>query len=159
MNPNTLLQFLAERQRHCRNTLDIVVTAQFSGGLPNQCFNNAFEKSQIEGISIVSGWLVHPFDTGKNSRQFTQHWWNFDNRLQQYVDFSPNIEVDTTYLVDSDIAFFAALNFHRISSCVPCSVLLSQGQFYGIRRTESGHAIESLPELVTEALFAPYLAA
>lgn len=153
---NTLLHFLTERQKHCSHALDVVAIAKCSGGKPNECLANAYKNAAIEGIAVVSGWLVHPYDPVNNSRQFTQHWWNYDVRLRQYLDFSPNIEVDANYIVDQDIAYFAAVNNTSISSCVPYSVILSNGAFFGVRLTEGGHAIAPIPDLSTEALFAPY---
>jgi hypothetical protein len=49
------------------------------------------------GVTIVSGWLAEPRQNSHAQRQFTQHWWNFDQRSSEYFDISPEIEKGAIY--------------------------------------------------------------
>ena len=108
----------------------------------------------------MSGWLAEPLEPMQNSqaqRQFTQHWWNFDERSREYFDTSPEIEKGTIYILDYDIALFAINNNERLSSCVSRSVVYWSGGFYTVECGSNGYDLQPAPDLSTERLFASFL--
>ena len=160
---SALFKFLTGRQAFCKSALDMVYVESMGGGAVNQCFGNAHDQLQQQGITIVSGWLaeplltVQPLQHSKVQRQFTQHWWNFDGQNRQYFDISPEIEKGAIYILDRDIALFAVDNMERLSSCVSRSVIYLNGGFYTAEHTPIGYDLQPAPDLSTEMLFASFL--
>lgn len=152
-----LLRFLVRRQLFCKTTLDIVCVDSIGGGAVIECFGNAHSQLRKPGVTIVSGWLAEPRQHSHAQRQFTQHWWNFDQRSSAYFDTSPEIEKGSIYIMDRDIALFAVDNHARLSSCVSRSVVYSGGGFYTMEYASSGYDLQPAPDLSTERLFASFL--
>jgi hypothetical protein len=90
-------------------------------------------------------------------RQFTQHWWNFDERSREYFDTSPEVNKGAVYILDHDIALFAVDNNERLSSCVARSVIYWTGGFYTVEYASNGYDLQPAPDLSTERLFASCL--
>lgn len=154
---SNLIRFIRERQRHCSTLVDVVSVRWIGGGKLNQCFKNAYDMCERDEVFAVSGWLLLPYDKVRQRQQLTQHWWNYSNALDRYIDVSPDIEDGAIYIIDMDIAHFAMRNNARLNSCVPMSLLYQEGRFFGINADPAGWRLEALPELTTEALFSPYL--
>lgn len=152
-----LVKFIRARQRECTSLLDIVSVKWMGGGDENQCFANAHSMIRSDEIDIASGWLALPFDHKNGHRQFTQHWWNYNRRLNRFFDISPDIEDGAIYIFDPDIAIFATVNNHRLKSCVPLSVVFREGQFFGLEQLSDRFQLNSLTTLTTEQLFTPYI--
>jgi hypothetical protein len=157
---SALLKFLKRRQAYCKRALDVVCVENLGGGAVNTCFGNAHDQLRQQGVTIVSGWLAEPLQPMQNSqaqRQFTQHWWNFDERRGEYFDTSPEIEKGTIYILDYDIAQFAIDNNELLSSCVSRSVVYCSGGFYTIEFVSNSYDLQPAPDLSTERLFASFL--
>ena len=152
-----LLKFLTRRQLFCKSPLDIVCVESIGGGAVIECFGNAYSQLRKPGVAIVSGWLAEPRQNSHAQRQFTQHWWNFDQHSSEYFDISPEIEKGAIYILDRDIALFAIDNNARLSSCVSRSVVYSGGGFYTMEYASSGYDLQPAPDLSTERLFASFL--
>jgi hypothetical protein len=152
-----LFKFLTRRQLFCKSPLDVVCVESIGGGAVIECFGNAHSQFSQQGVTIVSGWLAEPRQHSQAHRQFTQHWWNFDQRSSEYFDISPEIEKGAIYILDRDIALFAIDNNARLSSCVSSSVVYSNGEFYTIQYASNGYDLHSAPDLSTERLFASFL--
>lgn len=152
-----LLSFWLERQRECKMPLDVVSVTQQGGGVPNGCFLNTSAAFVPETILITSGWLALPYNHEKGFRQFTQHWWNYDKRTRKYIDTTPEIEEGAIYVLDMDIAHFAAEHNSDLISCVPQSVIYRDGRFLGLRTDTGQIELVPLQRLSTENLFRPYL--
>lgn len=152
-----LLKFLTRRQLFCKSPLDVVCVESVGGGAVIECFGNAYSQLRKPGVTIVSGWLAEPRQNSHAQRQFTQHWWNFDQGNSEYFDISPEIEKGAIYILDRDIALFAIDNNQRLSSCVSRSVVYSSGGFYTMEYAPSGYDLQPAPDLSTERLFASFL--
>jgi len=152
-----LVKFLIRRQRFCKSALDVVCVDSIGGGAVIECFGNAYSQLRREGVTIVSGWLAEPRQHSQAQRQFTQHWWNFDDQRREYFDTTPAIEKGAIYILDRDIAMFTIDNNARLSSCVSSSVVYSNGEFYTIQYASNGYDLHSAPDLSTERLFASFL--
>jgi len=152
-----LVKFLTRRQLFCKSALDVVCVDSIGGGAVIECFGNAHNQLRQPGVSIVSGWLAEPRQHSQAQRQFTQHWWNFDQRSSEYFDTSPGIEKGAIYILDRDIALFAVEHNERLSSCVCRSVVYSRGGFYTMEYGSNGYDLQAAPDLSTERLFASFL--
>ena len=153
---SALHKFLTLRQRYCKNVLGLVSVENLGGGAINDCFGNAHNQLR-EGVAIVSGWLAEPRQHSPAQRQFTQHWWNFDDRNREHFDTTPEIEKEAVYILDSDIALFAAHNNTRLSSCVSRSVIYWSGGFFTMEYAANGYDLRPASDLSTERLFAALL--
>lgn len=120
---SALVKFLSCRQSFCKRPLDVVRVKNIGGGAVSGCFGNAYGQLGQQGITIVSGWLAEPVQPWQAQRQFTQHWWNYDERNREYFDTSPEINEGAIYILDHDIALFAVENNDQLSSCVSRSVI------------------------------------
>ena len=157
---SALLKFLTRRQAFCKRTLDVVCVESLGGGAVNTCFGNAYEQLRQQGVTIVSGWLAEPLQPMQHSqaqRQFTQHWWNFNERSGEYFDTSPEIEKGAIYILDYDIALYSIDNKECLSSCVSRSVVYCSGEFYTVEYASNGYDLQPAPDLSTERLFASFL--
>ena len=152
-----LLKFLIRRQIFCKTALDVVCVDSIGGGAAIECFGNAHKQLLHDEVTIVSGWLAEPGQASQAQRQFTQHWWNFDQRSREYFDTSPEIEKGSIYIMDRDIALFAIDNNERLSSCVCCSVVYSSDGFYTMEYASNGYDLQPAQDLSTERLFASFL--
>jgi len=157
---SALIKFLARRQLFCKSALDVVCVESIGGGAVNECFGNAHNQLRQQGVTIASGWLAEPLQSMQHSqaqRQFTQHWWNFDEQRCEYFDTSPEIEKGAIYILDRDIAMFAVKNNDRLSSCVSRSVVYWNEGFYTVEYASKGYDLQPAPDLSTERLFASFL--
>ena len=154
---NPLVKFLTRRQLFCKSALDVVCVDSIGGGAAIECFGNAHGQLRQQGVTIVSGWLAEPRHHSQAHRQFTQHWWNFDQHSSEYFDTTPEIEKGAIYILDRDIALFAIDNNERLSSCVSSSVIYSSGGFYTMEYASNGYDLQPAPDLATERLFASFL--
>jgi hypothetical protein len=112
---------------------------------------------RAEDVTIVSGWLALPANTQAGHRQFTQHWWNYSELLRRHIDVSPGIEDGAIYILDNDIGLYAAEHNHKLTSCVPSSVLYRDNRFFTLDSHANGEfTILPIDRLTTEALFASY---
>ena len=152
-----LVKFLIRRQRFCKSALDVVCVDSIGGGAVIECFGNAYSQLRRQGVTIMSGWLAEPRQHSQAQRQFTQHWWNFDDQRREYFDTTPAIEKGAIYILDRDIAMFTIDNNARLSSCVSSSVVYSRGGFYTMEYAASGYDLQAAPDLSTERLFASFL--
>lgn len=156
---NPLLEFLAQRQTLSNLAIDIVAVQWVGGGRENFCYLNAQDAYVKNKVLIVSGWLALPYDKVLKRRQFTQHWWNFDAERNIYFDTSPNIEDGAIYIMDCEIALYAAQNIEKLSSCVPQSVLYQNHRFLGLRYHHNAYALTPLVNLSLSELYKPFLLA
>ena len=113
-----LVKFMTRRQLCCKSALDVVCVDNIGGGAAIECFGSAHGQLGQQGVTLVSGWLAEPRQHSQAHRQFTQHWWNFDQLINEYFDTTPEIEISPGYILDQDIALFAIDNNARLSSCV-----------------------------------------
>jgi len=154
---SSLLQFLTRRQLCCKSVIGVVCVEGIGGGAVNDCFSNSYNQLRQQWVTIVSGWLAEPRQHSQAQRQFTQHWWNFDERTRGHFDTTPEIEEGAIYILDRDIALFAADNNERLSSCVSRSVLYWSGGFYTMEYASNRYDLQAAPDLSTERLFASFL--
>ena len=140
-----LVKFLIRRQRFCKSALDVVCVDSIGGGAVIECFGNAYSQLRRQGVTIVSGWLAEPRQHSQAQRQFTQHWWNFDDQRREYFDTTPAIEKGAIYILDRDIAMFTIDNNARLSSCVSSSVVYSRGGFYTMEYASEGYDLHPAP--------------
>jgi hypothetical protein len=148
--------FVQERNKFCRSKLVVANNVRsISGGLANKCFENAFnfakdKKSKGIECMVLAGWIVQPFDREKNCTSIIQHWWNGDDKGNQF-DTTPNIGCHNDYVLDFDFRNFTVTNFDEISSNVGFNLLLSNGQFE-LLIDEETMKFEKIDELKTHLL-------
>ncbi len=143
-------ELIKARQPHTDYVLEVVSVKKLGGGEANQCFQNATDDEILsQGNQVVSGWIVNPFDSFRNSTAIVQHWWNID-KAGNYFDTTPINDVQQDYVVDSDIGIFGQANFDKLSNLVALSLLLKENKFYGVDEKLS---LQSLPSLATTNLF------
>ncbi len=119
--------FCAERSRLSQLPVGFLEVEWIGGGHPNQCFINAHSALSSAEMSIVSGWLVTP---RSQDTLFAQHWWNYDNEKQKYVDRTPDVGSNPIYIADSEIALFVAEHNLKLKSGVCSSVLVNLGGYW-----------------------------
>ena len=122
----------------------------------NKCFENAnnflTERKKLgEKITLISGWLINPYDVNSDSTAIVQHWWCGDDQGNQF-DTTPGVTDEQEYIIDFDINNFAVKNFKSIKSCVGMSLLYRNRSFFLLRDADS-MLFEEIIELRTERLF------
>jgi len=141
---------IKSRQKHTEFVVEIVDVKQIGGGVANQCFQNATDDAMLaKGNKVVSGWIVNPYDSTRNSTAIVQHWWNIDSK-GNYFDITPDVESRLEYVIDSEIADFGQANYDNLQNLVALSLLLKDGKFYGVDETLT---LKSLSSLATKNLF------
>jgi hypothetical protein len=145
-------KFIKKRQRYSKYEIEKVAVRQIGGGLPNDCFENAYKVlDRTKGIRIVSGWLVEPYDCNTNSTEIVQHWWNIDGRGNYFDTTFTNHNAE--YLVDSALAEFTTEFYDDIDSCVGSSLLLKDNTFYKVKIKDRDINFFSIPALETKNLY------
>jgi len=156
MNDTDLLfDFLKTRQLHCSKKLDLVGVINFDGGKENYCLTNAENKADELDYAVISGWLSLPLKKNANNwqKQFTQHWWNYDQELRRHVDYSPGIEEGALYIIDMEIVEFTNSRGNDMTSHVASSIVYCNHDFYIIDYGDEGYKIQSVNDLSNETIF------
>ena len=128
-----------------------VSVKKIGGGLPNECYGNAFDMMKL-GHKLVSGWLVHKYRKDGNFTEIVQHWWNIDG-MGRHFDTTPLPSEEYEYVVDTDIAEFAHVNYESVSSCVCSSLMLKNGKFFAIDMNGEKPIARIISNLKVENLF------
>ena len=104
--------------------------SKIGGGELNQCYQNAFKYKAPEafGGSMMSGWLVQPYDPVTNSTAIIQHWWNVD-RNDNHIDTTPTLNIDSDYVQDLGIYVFCFTNDARLDTHLGKSMMFKDGRF------------------------------
>jgi hypothetical protein len=143
-------ELIKARQPHTDYVVEVVSVQQIGGGIANQCFQNATDDEMLaKGNKVVSGWVVNPYDSLRNSTAIIQHWWNID-KDGNYFDITPTLNRKLEYVIDSEIADYGQKNFDKLNNLVALSLLLKDNKFYSVDETLSVNVIASLS---TENLF------
>lgn len=146
-------ELIKARQPHTKFVVEQVFVKQTGSGTANQCFQNATDDQMLAtGNKVVSGWVVSAYDSQKNSTAIVQHWWNADAN-GSYFDTTPNIGINTEYVIDSEIADFGQENFDQLKDLVALSLLFQNGEFFGVEKIEGKLTIQPLQSLSTKKLF------
>lgn len=148
--------FIAARQKHSEFKLQTPIVKKVGGGDAGKCFQNAYavvERGKAEGKKFValSGWLVQAYDKEKNCTAIIQHWWNGDDKGNQF-DTSPLISDSDEYVLDFALYEYSRVNFEQVKSNVAMSLLYQNGKFE-VLVNEATMEFVHLPELKTELLF------
>lgn len=149
-------EFIAARQKHSGFKLQTPIVKKIGGGEAGNCFQNSFavvERGKAEGKKYValSGWLVQQYDKENNCTAIIQHWWNGDDKGNQF-DTSPLICDTDEYVLDLALYEYSRLNFEQVTSNVAMSLLYQNGKFEVLVNEETMEFLH-LPELQTELLF------
>lgn len=143
-------QLIKVRQPYTNFVVEVVPVKQVGGGVANQCFQNASDDEMLsKGNKVVSGWIVNPYDSIRNSTAIVQHWWNIDS-AGNYFDTTPGVELKLEYVIDSELAEFGQVNFDKLSNLVALSLLLKDNVFFGV---DEKLTLKSLSSLTTKNLF------
>ena len=156
MNDTDLLfDFLKTRQLQSSKKLDLVGVINFGGGKENYCLTNAENKAGELGYAVISGWLSLPVKKNGNNwqKQFTQHWWNYDQELRRHVDYSPEIEEGALYIIDMEIVEFTNSRGNDMTSHVASSIVYCNHIFYIIDYGDEGYKIQPVNDLSNETIF------
>lgn len=124
-------QFIADRQSHASQTLQVVNVELVQGGKPNDCSNNAIDLAETDeesGIRPITGWLVHPIHPTHGVVEIIAHWWNCD-KSGKHFDVTPALINNAEYVVDLDLYFFAYENYDAIASIVASSLKFKDGKY------------------------------
>lgn len=150
-----LFKFLQKRKQHSDQNLSIVNVIQIGGGRDNYCLTNAEDVSRNKGYAVVSGWLSLPQKNQENSwqKQFTQHWWNYDQSQRKHFDFSPNIDDGAVYIQDDGIAKFVIDNGTKLKSHVSSSIIVNNDEFFIIDYAENGFKYQQADDLSNDVIF------
>ena len=145
-------KFIKKRQRHSKYVVEKVSVRQVGGGLPNDCFNNAYKVlDRTKGIKIVSGWVVEKHNAYTNSTEIVQHWWNIDGNGNYFDTTFSNHNAE--YIVDSALAEFTNEFYDDIDSCVGSSLLLKEDVLYRVKIEGENIHFFSIPSLETKNLY------
>lgn len=146
-------ELINARQRFCIYKLNVVPVTQLGGGIPNDCFENAFNsKNRARGIGVVSGWVVSPYDASNKSTEIIQHWWNADSDGKHF-DTTPFIGKNWEYIVDMDICEYGQQHYDDVDSCVASSLLLKDGRYFAVSEINFNLQLRLIDDLSTENLF------
>lgn len=157
MIASPLFRFWLLRQPECEYPIDVVSVSWLGGGRENKCLRNALKAVVPGKNSIVSGWLVTPFDDGNQWQVFAHHWWNYDIAEKRYFDTSPDIEDGSIYIKDMDIFNYATKNGANLLSHVCLSILLKDGTFFLLKSENGNFLIRPFERLTTDALYSEYV--
>jgi hypothetical protein len=145
--------FINARQPHTRYVLEVVRVAQLHSMPANACLANATQDSLLaRGNKVVSGWIVDRFDSGTQSTEITQHWWNIDMN-GKYFDVTTGVRPHMEYVVDSDISEYGQAMYHSVVDLVAMSLLYKQGGFWGVKQHDGALVHVPLSSLSNEQLF------
>ncbi len=145
--------FIKSRQPHCKYVVEQITNVRkLNTGQHAQCFKNSHSLiNRTDGVKIVSGWLIGPYDSHNNITPIIQHWWNADKN--GHFDSTPDISNDYVYVIDIDLFDFASLNYSNISSCVSSSLILNDSKFFLISNNDFDIHSSKPVNLKTETLF------
>lgn len=137
-------ELIKARQPHTDYVVEVVSVKQVGGGIANQCFQNATDDEMLaKGNKVVSGWVVNPYDSLRNSTAIVQHWWNIDAE-GNYFDTTPALDSKLEYVIDCEIAGCGQDNFDKLDNLVALSLLLKDNKFYGVDEELNTRSIASL---------------
>lgn len=143
-------ELIKARQQHTDYVVEVVPVKQIGGGVLNQCFQNSTDDEMLaNGNKAVSGWIVNPYDSIRNSTAIVQHWWNIDAQ-GNYFDTTPAVDTKLEYVIDCEIAGFGQDNYDSLDNLVALSLLLKDNIFFGVDEYLN---VKSLTSLSTENLF------
>jgi hypothetical protein len=146
-------EFIKARQPFTKYVIEQVFVRKDGGGVANQCFQNATDDALLEqGNKVVSGWVVNAFDNERKSTAIIQHWWNIDGN-GNYFDTTPGVDAGLEYVVDTSIVEYGQDNFDDLKNLVAISLLLKDGEFYGVDEIDGNLITTKLPSLDTKILF------
>ena len=146
-------ELIKARQPHTKYVLEQVFVKQVKGGIPNQCFQNATDDDLLaKGNKVVSGWVINPYDSERNSTAIVQHWWNIDSN-GNYFDTTPDVDATLEYVVDSGISEYGQDNYDALDNLVALSLLFQNGEFFGVEAVDGNLITKQLPSLETSNLF------
>lgn len=123
-------EFMKARQSYTDLNLRVLDVKNIGGGISNNCSDNAIDYAENnEGVMSVTGWLIHPYNSLKNSTEIIQHWWNVDSN-GNYFDTTPNpTNIQCDYVLDFDLYRYAYDHFDEIESIVACSLILKDSEY------------------------------
>lgn len=137
-------ELIKSRQPHTNYVVEVVSVKQVGGGVANQCFQNATDDEMLtKGNKVVSGWVVNPYDSHRNSTAIIQHWWNIDAE-GNYFDTTPALDSKLEYVIDCEIAGFGQNNFDQLDNLVGLSLLFKDNKFFGVDEKLNTRSIVSL---------------
>jgi len=137
-------ELIKARQPHTDYVVEVVSVKQIGGGIANKCFQNATDDEILaQGNKVVSGWVVNPYDSLRNSTAIIQHWWNID-KDGNYFDITPSLHKNLEYVIDTEIADYGQDNFDKLNNLVALSLLLKDNKFYGVDEKLNVKSIASL---------------
>lgn len=146
-------ELIKARQPHTDYVVEVVAVKQESGGIPNQCFQNATDDRMLmKGNKVVSGWIVNPYDSSANSTAIVQHWWNIDAN-GNYFDTTPSNGVIFEYVIDCDVSAYGQENFDNLENLVALSLLYKNGEFFSVEIINGNLNLIKIKSLATKNLF------
>lgn len=145
--------FIKARQPHSKYPIQqIFGVHKIGGGIENDCFHNSYNTiNREQRITIVSGWVIGPFDKLNNCVPVIQHWWNVD-ASGKHIDTSPNIADTYEYVIDMALAEFGQENFEQIDAVVTKSLMYRDEDFYRVNDLDS-FDLTKLDKLATKEFF------
>ena len=145
-------EFIKARQLHTQYIVETVSVNQIGGLEKNECYSNAHSlTNRKDGIKIVSGWIIEPFDAYSKCTEIVQHWWNIDGNGNYFDTTLVNHEAE--YVIDTGLADYVVDFYDEINSCVGYSMLLKDGIFYRVKIESRDIHFYSLSNLTTENFY------
>lgn len=146
-------EFIKARQPYAKYPIEkIFGVNKIGGGIENDCFHNSYNSIDREKRhTIVSGWVIGPYDFINNCVPIIQHWWNVDG-LGKHFDTSPNIADNFEYVIDMELAEFGKDNFDMVKAVVTKSLMYRDGDFYRVNDLKS-FDVTKLEKLETKLFF------
>ncbi|QKM65586.1 hypothetical protein DCO17_10255 [Polynucleobacter tropicus] len=150
-------ELIKARQPFTNYVVEVVKVKQVGGLKPNNCLNNAHSLlSRKNGIKIVSGWFIEPYDPLNyihKGVEIIQHWWNVD-ASGQHFDTTLSNHIGE-YVVDMEIAEYAREHYDDIESTVASSLLFTNNEFMKVNLDDDEIFLSDIPSLDTENLYLP----
>jgi hypothetical protein len=146
--------FITARQKYAKYVVEQKSVKVIGGAELGTCFESAYANiDRSKGIRIVSGWIIDSFNPDKKSTEIISHFWNVDGDGNMF-DTMPLTNQKCEHVIDMDLIDFGQMHFNQLSSLVPSSLLLSNGQFQLVERYNSNEiTLRPTTELSNATLF------
>lgn len=148
-------KFIRARQKHCKSPLVVKSVQAVGGGIPNDCYGNAYDNvDHKKGIRVISGWLVGPYDAVSKTAEIIQHFWNADNDNNHFDTTFATDLAGHEYVADINLMAYYFRNDAKLNSHVASSLLYVDGKYNMLIVSNDNHYLfKQIDELSTETLY------
>jgi hypothetical protein len=150
-------ELIKERHKHSEYVLEVVNVDRRPMMTMGRCMRNSSEYAEgNDDLTLVSGWLVYPYNELTNSTEIVQHWWNFSISESQHFDVTIGNFDDCEYVFDIALYEYASHNHDAIASTVGKSLLLRDGKFQAVEEISGELKYSEIVSLETKNIFRHY---